>query len=121
MWWLPADLASRDYFPHLWFVEGLKYLFVAVLYSTLADPYMEMGGIAGAMERASSKKKEVRLHLPVGVLVASGCAVHVADVFAVGAFAVELSTAGAHGGRGGSATGRNREGVVSAWRMGCRF
>ena len=34
-------------------------MFVAVLYGTLADPYMEMGGIAGAMERASPKKKGV--------------------------------------------------------------
>ena len=56
----PADLASRSYFPHLWFAEGVKYMFVAVLYGTLADPYMEMGGMAAAMERASPKKKGVR-------------------------------------------------------------
>lgn len=55
-----ADVATREYFPHLWLAEGLKYMFVAVLYGTLADPYMEMGGIAGAMERASTKKKAVR-------------------------------------------------------------
>jgi hypothetical protein len=44
-------------------------LFVAVLYGTLADPYMEMGGIAGAMERASPKKKGVREHLSASLLM----------------------------------------------------
>ena len=119
MWWLPADLASRDYFPHLWFVEGLKYLFVAVLYSTLADPYMEMGGMAGAMERASPKQKEVRQYLP-GCADSKRCAVNIAVGFAVVAFAVE-PFADAHEGRGGSAASRSREGIVSAWCMGCRL
>ena len=49
-------IASRASFPYLWFAEGLKYALVAALYASLCDPYMEMGGMAAAIERASPSK-----------------------------------------------------------------
>lgn len=43
-----SDWGMRAY-RYLWLAEGLKYMLVGVLYVSLLDPYMEMGGMAAAV------------------------------------------------------------------------